>query len=95
MEAETALWRAVVLRAMKDAAGLIDTSHVKTERAIENVIRYAQGWFRGNSEGFQIICDVAGLDPDYVRRRAMAGFKPLPKKRRGPLKATFKRRLAA
>ena len=90
LEPEIALWRAVVLRAMKDASGLIDTSHVKTQKAIENVIRNAQGWFRGNSEGFRLICDAAGFDPDYVRRKALARFKPMPKKKMPPRKMTFK-----
>ncbi len=95
LDPETALWRAVVLRAMKDAAGLIDTSHVKTQKAIENVIRNAQGWFRGNSEGFRSICDAAGFDPDYVRGKALARFKLMPKKKMPPRKMTFKRKLAA
>jgi len=75
---ETALWRAVVLRAMRDAAGDVETSNLKRESRLI-AVRIAQGWFRRADEGFQAICDAAGLNAQCVRRAAMAQFAKLPK----------------
>lgn len=75
---ETALWRAVILRAMRDAAGDVETSNLKRDAQLIPV-RIAQGWFRRADEGFQTICDLAGLDAYCVRRAAMAKFAKLPK----------------
>lgn len=94
MEPETALWRAVILRAMDDAAGIVESSNIKAA-SVESVIRNAQGWFRGNSEGFQAICDVAGLESSSVRKAAFKRFKPLPKLVQGPRKRVLKQRFAA
>ena len=78
MSPETALWRAVILRAMRDAAGDVETSNLKRDAQLI-AVRIAQGWFRRADEGFQTICDLAGLDAYCVRRAAMAKFVKLPK----------------
>lgn len=78
LDPETALWRAVVLRAMRDAAGDIETSNLKRESRLV-AVRIAQGWFRRADEGFQAICDAASLNAQCVRRAAMAQFIKLPK----------------
>jgi hypothetical protein len=78
VSAETALWRAVILRAMRDAAGEVETSNLKRDAQLI-AVRIAQGWFRRADEGFQTICDYAGLNAQCVRRAAMAQFVKLPK----------------
>lgn len=58
---EQALWRAVIVQALMDAASL---SH-KAENL--NHRREALIWLRGRSEDFHRVCHYAGLDPDCTR----------------------------
>lgn len=61
---ETALWVAVITQAMMDALS----------KAKNNEARYhkyeAINWLTGNSKNFVTVCLNAGLDPNYVRRKA-------------------------
>lgn len=69
MEPATALWRAVILRAIDDAVGRIDTSCLSDdEEGRDEIMRAAQNWIAEAGEGFRLICDAAGLNPDYTRR---------------------------
>lgn len=70
---ETSLWRAVITQAMMDAlsrAGNAEAAHHKHE---------AINWLTGNGRDFVMVCLFAGLDPDYVRRKAKrALIAPMP-----------------
>lgn len=59
-EAERSLWLAVISQAMRDI------------KAPYNKIDYekAKSWFENNTEGFNLVCDLAGLDREYIKTRA-------------------------
>jgi hypothetical protein len=61
---EPALWKAVITQALMDAASNSAKSEAKKHR------REALEWLLGESSDFESVCDHAGLDPAYVRRRA-------------------------
>ena len=61
---EPGLWRAVITQALMDAASNSRKSEAKRIR------HDALEWLLSNTEDFTIVCDNAGLDPDYVRSRA-------------------------
>lgn len=66
---ESSLWRAVITQALMDAA----SRSRKTE-----AIRHRQEaleWLLGITQDFEIVCENAGLDPDYVRTQARAALK--------------------
>ncbi len=61
---EQALWCAVITQAMVDATSNLckpETIHQK---------RDAIRWLISNSDDFVEVCERAGLDPNYVRKRA-------------------------
>lgn len=61
---ETSLWVAVVTQAMMDALSrspMPEAIYARHEAII---------WLTENSRDFHFVCLQAGLDPDYVRRRA-------------------------
>ena len=76
---ELALWRAVIDRAMRDAAGEIESGHFKVGTR-NHMIREAQSWFRVAGEGYRAICDVADVPADKLRTIAMANFGSVPKR---------------
>lgn len=61
---ETALWVAVITQAMMDAL----SRSKKTESRYQK--HEATCWLTGNSKDFTDVCLCAGMDPDYVRRKA-------------------------
>ncbi len=61
---EPGLWRAVITQALMDAASHSRKSETKRTR------NAAMEWLLGHSPDFEVVCDNAGLDPDYVRTRA-------------------------
>ena len=61
---EPGLWRAVITQALMDAASQSKKSEARRSR------RDALEWLLSNSRDFEAVCDNAGFDPDYVRRRA-------------------------
>lgn len=72
---ETALWRAVILRAFQDATyGLHGSKPRRTPRRPTRTSRRhateARGWLLGKSSFFHRVCDLAGLDPVMVRASA-------------------------
>lgn len=62
---EPGLWRAVITQALMDAA----TASAKPEA--KQVRSDAIRWLLSPSDDFDNVCDNAGLDPDYVRSRAI------------------------
>ncbi len=61
---EPGLWRAVITQALMDAASRSRKSDAKRSR------RDALEWLLSDSHDFEAVCDNAGFDPGYVRRRA-------------------------
>lgn len=61
---EPGLWRAVITQALMDAATKSRKSHHR--RAREDAL----GWLLSKTSDFEMVCDNAGFDPDYVRNRA-------------------------
>lgn len=61
---ETALWVAVITQAMMDALSRARNSEAQYEK------HEAIHWLTSNSRDFTTVCLFAGMDPDYVRRKA-------------------------
>lgn len=61
---EMAMWAAVITQALMDAA----SNSAKPEARAHK--EEARRWLLGGSEDFATVCDYAGYDPGYVRRRA-------------------------
>jgi hypothetical protein len=61
---EPGLWRAVITQALMDAASQSRKSEAKQSRAA------ALKWLLTDSPDFEAVCDNAGFEPGYVRRRA-------------------------
>lgn len=70
MTPERRLWQDVVLRALMDAthpAG--DEGNSEDARGR----RSARQWLREGGKDFRTVCNLAGLDPDFVREKYLAG----------------------
>jgi hypothetical protein len=61
---EPSLWRAVITQALMDAAS---KSPKQEARRTRETVR---DWLLTNTSDFEVVCDHAGFDPGYVRRRA-------------------------
>ena len=67
---EEKLWTAVLARAAEDAC--ISLSHTSYELATQSagdksILRgRAVAWFASKSEDFQLVCELAGRNPEYV-----------------------------
>lgn len=61
---EPGLWRAVITQALMDAASQSHKSEARRSR------HDALEWLLNEGTDFEVVCDNAGLDPDYVRSRA-------------------------
>lgn len=61
---EQDVWRAVITQALMDAASQSRKSEAKRTR------KDALQWLLTDSRDFEAVCDNAGFDPGYIRRRA-------------------------
>jgi glutamate-1-semialdehyde aminotransferase len=61
---QQAMWRAVIVQALMDAA----SQSKKPEAEISR--REAMVWLRGKSADFKEVCENAGFDPEFVREMA-------------------------
>lgn len=59
------LWTAVILRALQDATRKATTDEARRIRG------EARGWFVNAGGDFRRVCRMAGLDPSWVRARAL------------------------
>lgn len=86
MMPERRLAHAVILTALNDLGGRYCGANV-SER--DKLTYEALGWFK-NRKDFLLWCDIAGFDPDYIRRKARdvvdSGLPPV----RGPWRYTRK-----
>jgi hypothetical protein len=63
---EEKLWTAVLARAAEDACININNK-VKHEGYSKSILRgQAVAWFKSKSEDFQLVCELAGRNPEYV-----------------------------
>ncbi len=61
---EPGLWRAVITQALMDAASRSRKSEARRTR------EDALNWLLSDTSDFEAVCDNAGFDPGYIRRRA-------------------------
>lgn len=61
---EQSIWRAVITQALMDAASQSRKTEAKRSR------NDALNWLLSDSRDFEAVCDNAGFDPGYIRRRA-------------------------
>jgi hypothetical protein len=61
---EQSIWRAVITQALMDAASQSRKTEAKRTR------NDALNWLLSESRDFEAVCDNAGFDPGYIRRRA-------------------------
>lgn len=66
---EQAMWRAVIVQALMDAA----STSAKAEPDVWR--REARVWLRGNTSDFYTVCYHAGLEPDFVREMAATALE--------------------
>ena len=84
---EEKLWTAVLARAAEDACINIDNL-VRHEGYSKSMLRgQAIAWFESKSEDFQLVCELAGRNPQYVHqtmmKRIRAGdYDPIKEKAR-------------
>ncbi len=72
---ERHMWLAVIGRAFQDARWKDDyTTALRIFIDKYNARAEARAFLRGRTEGFHLICQAAGLNPDYTRRRARSIF---------------------
>lgn len=66
---EPGLWRAVITQALMDAASQSRKSEARRTR--EDALK----WLLSDTRDFEAVCDNAGFDPGYVRKRAHEALK--------------------
>ena len=72
---EEKLWTAVLARAAEDACISIDNL-VRHEGYSKSILRgQAVAWFKSKSEDFQLVCELAGRNPEYVYTTMMKRIK--------------------
>lgn len=64
VKGETGLWIAVITQAVVDALSKSNNPELRYFK--DEAIR----WLTGNSKDFVQVCLLAGVDPDYIRRKA-------------------------
>lgn len=62
-ESARAVWRAVLTQALVDARSNMQNTEAKIEKA------RARSWLLNGGNDFNTVCELAGLNPEYVRRR--------------------------
>lgn len=77
---EQAIWRAVILQMLEDA-----TCHSRKQQDVHNR-EQALHWLNSSSHDFQMVCDFAGLNPDYVRKQVKKALLNQCQWRKNPAK---------
>lgn len=75
---EQALWRAVILQMLEDATSQsrkTQDQHARTQ---------ARNWLEGRHADFIMVCDMAGLDVQYVRKKIKKALQSQQGWRRTP-----------
>lgn len=65
---ERRLMLAILITAIMDATGQSCCNRA-VDRERNRILALA--WFRDASDDFRTVCDLAGMDPDYVRRAVL------------------------
>lgn len=79
---ERALWRAVILQMLEDAA----SSSKKTNDQYNKTM--ARNWLEANSTDFYMVCDLAGFDIEYARKMIKRALLNNCKWRKEPKKSS-------
>lgn len=74
-----ALWQAVLARGIEDAAGRIGARASRWSKSAE--VKRARDWI--GSRDFAFVCDLAGMDPDFVAAAFRRGCFDQPQNIRG------------
>lgn len=64
-----ALWKAVITQALMDAGNNFKKKEYKTIKA------RAISWLDGKSDDFKDVCEMAGLEPEYIRKKSGEAIK--------------------
>ncbi len=77
---EQALWQAVIEQQFNDATWIRDSVTDKATDHLDHRRRDGASaliWLRGNTENFEKVCDLAGVNPGAIRRFAKECFGDL------------------
>lgn len=66
---EIALWRAVITQALMDAGSESRKSEHKYEKA------QAIAWLNSRNKDYYFVCEMADMDPEYVREQSIKAIK--------------------
>lgn len=67
---EQRLFRGVIVNAAMEAVGSTSVPDRSGDR--ERARRAAMAWFDAANDDFQMVCSLAGLDPQFVRSKVLA-----------------------
>jgi len=68
MTPEQKLWQSVVVKAALDA-----TAHYPASSEDYSAQKQADAWLRVGGADFKEVCNLAGLDPDFIRDAYIGG----------------------
>jgi len=68
MTPEQKLWQSVVVKAALDA-----TSNPSSSSEDHLAQKQADAWLRAGGADFKEVCNLAGLDPDFIREAYIGG----------------------
>ena len=60
------LWRSVIVTAKRDALGKVMWANDHNREVLK---QQARNWLLKNKEQFTLVCELAGLNPESVRKR--------------------------
>lgn len=67
------VWLVAIRQALQEACGIAADSCGKTKEKQRMLLaRRARVWLTGNSRDFQEVCELAGVNPDTVKHKALA-----------------------
>ncbi len=66
---EQSLWRAVITQALSDCASNSNKKELRYEKA------KALAWIHSDSADFLEVCEYAGFEPDYIKKKAKEALK--------------------
>lgn len=73
MTPEQTLWQGVVYQAVYDANMVFNVTDKDNLRTVERIKREADAWIRSGGKDYRRACDLAGIDPQFIRDKHIAG----------------------
>lgn len=65
---ETALWRGVVWRSLRDSWGIFEFPRYSNPAYYANCERYAKNWLKLGNRDFNFVCSMASVVPSEIIR---------------------------